>query len=357
MKHSPLEPVHLRLGGRMVPFGGWSMPLQFSSITEEHHAVRRGVGVFDISHMGEFVVSGPKAEAALDALLTNNVARLGVGDGQYTLLLNDEGGVIDDLIIYRTGPDHFFLVVNASTTEEDERWLREKLSGEAVVENRSAAWAAMAVQGPGAAELLDPLPSRNGVRVDGPVIICRTGYTGEDGFELFCHPEAAVKWFERFVAAGAKPCGLGARDTLRLEMGFPLNGSDLTPDRTPLESALGFFVDFSKPHFIGREILMAQKLSKGHDRLCALQMNDKGPPPRAHYAVFSKGVKLGEVTSGGVAPSLDGAGIALAYLPAAFSKIGTPVEIDVRGRLLPARVVKKPFYTEKNRSPQSPVPS
>ena len=349
MKHSPIESEHLRLGARMVPFAGWSMPVQYASITEEHLAVRRGAGVFDISHMGQFFVTGTGAQPWLNRMLTNNVANLRPGEGQYTLLLNERGGVIDDLIIYNVSEGAYFLVVNASMVVEDEACLRRQAPSDVRLENRSAGQAGLAVQGPRAPQLLDHLPPRNGIKVGGSVLICRTGYTGEDGFELFCPAEAGPGWFRRFVDAGATPCGLGARDTLRLEMCYPLNGADLSPDRTPFESGLAFFVDMDKGDFVGRSALEVQKAAGGHDRLCALRLTAKGPPPRAHYGVFAGAAKIGELTSGGVAPSLDGAGIGLAYIKSAFAKPGTPVEIDIRGRRYPAETVKKPFYQKGGR--------
>lgn len=342
--HSPLEVVHARLGAKLVPFAGWLMPVQYTSITEEHQAVRTHAGVFDISHMGEVVVAGPGAETWLNRMLAGNVAKLKDGEGQYTFLLNERGGVIDDLIIYRVEPQHYFLVVNAAKTAEDVAWLRQHLPAEGVtLEDQSASYAAMAVQGPAAVALLDHLPPRNGIKLSGSAIICRTGYTGEDGFELFCPVEAGPAWFERFVAAGAKPCGLGARDTLRLEMCYPLNGNDLSPDRTPLEASLGFFVDLDKGDFIGREVLGAQKAAGSYDRLCALRPLEKSPPLRAHYEVRDGEKVIGELCSGGISPSL-GHGIGLAYLPAAYAKPGTRVDINIRGKLFAAEVVKKPFY-------------
>jgi len=340
-----LEPAHLAHGARLVPFAGWFMPVQYSGITDEHLAVRTHAGVFDISHMGEFFVSGPGAAAWLNQLLTNDVSKLGVGEGHYTLMLNENGGVIDDLIAYRIEPDQFFLVVNASKIDEDAAWMKSHLpaAGGVVFEDQSAAWAALAVQGPAAASLLDHLPPRNGIKTGGSVIIGRTGYTGEDGFELFAPVEAGIAWFERFVQAGAKPCGLGARDTLRLEMCYPLNGSDLSPDRTPIEAGLGYFVALDKGDFIGRDAVVAQKTSGTHDRLAAIRLTAPGPPLRSHYPVLAAGQRIGELCSGGISPSL-GIGIGLAYLPGTHAKPGTAVDIEIRGKLHAAEVVKKPFY-------------
>jgi len=337
----------------MVPFAGFSMPVQYTGITDEHLAVRKAVGVFDISHMGQFLASGPEARRWLNGLLTNDVLKLESGQGQYTLLLNDHGGVIDDLILYRMEDDEFLLVVNASKISEDFSWMSAHLADGVKLQNLSEDFAGMAVQGPDAAELYEslcgsalPLPPRNGIgsfnTEAGRVIVCRTGYTGEDGFEFFCPAAAGERWLERMITLGAKPCGLGARDTLRLEMGYPLNGNDLSPDKTPLEAGLGFFVDLNK-NFVGQEVLLKQKATGLPTKLCAVLQTEKGPPLRAHYPVLADGEVIGELCSGGVSPSL-GSGIGMAYLPAAHSALGTRLEIDIRGRRFAAEIVKKPFY-------------
>jgi aminomethyltransferase len=338
----------------MVPFAGWNMPVQYTSIMDEHAAVRGAAGIFDISHMGQFLVSGAGAPGWLNRMLANNVAKLDVGQGQYSFLLNERGGVIDDLIVYRTGPDSFFLVVNASMIDEDFHWMAKHQPEDVALANESALWAGMAVQGPRAAEIFaevcpgDPLPPRNGLARfaigGGEAVVCRTGYTGEDGFEFFCPAEQGAAWFEKFIAAGAKACGLGARDTLRLEMCYPLNGNDLSPDRTPIEAGLGFFVDLDKGDFIGREVLARQKADGPAQRLVALEYTDKGAPPRAHYPVLdAAGQVVAELSSGVLSPST-GKGIGMAYVPAAMAKVGTAFAVDVRGRQFPAKVVKKPFY-------------
>ena len=346
---SPLHEAHLRHGGRLVPFAGFSMPVQFSGITAEHLAVRAHVGVFDISHMGQLLVSGPGAGAALDALLTNRVAKLQPGQGQYTLMLNERGGVIDDLILYQLAPDAYFLVVNASMIAEDVLWLTDHLPTGVKLENQSAAYAGLAVQGPEAVALYDrlsaelgPLPAHNGIAQFGTRVVCRTGYTGEDGWEFFCPVAEAETWWERFLALGALPCGLGARDTLRLECGFPLNGQDLSPERTPLEAGLGFFVDLSKK-FPGSEALLAQQANGLPSKLCGLKLADKGPPLRAHYPLWHETALLGEIASGGLAPSL-GHSIALAYLPADAAILGARHSVEIRGTRHPVEVVKKSFY-------------
>ncbi len=351
LKHSPLEAAHQARGARLVPFAGWVMPVQYTSIMDEHQAVRTSAGIFDISHMGQFLVSGPDCAAWLNRLLTNNVDRLAPGQGQYTLMLNEHGGVIDDLIVYRTGETDFFLVVNASMIEEDFCWLAAHQDADIILRNESELWAGMAIQGPNAAAVFaaacpgQTLPPRNGyATTDTGAIVCRTGYTGEDGFEFFCPAAAGIAAWNQFIAAGATPCGLGARDTLRLEMGYPLNGSDLSPERSPIEAGLGFFVDLAKPDFIGRDVLARQQAAGTAVRLTALQYTDKGPPPRAHYPVLAAdGTVIGELTSGVLSPSMM-TGIGMAYLPTAYAKPGTPLQVDVRGRQFPATVVKKPFY-------------
>ncbi len=351
LKRSPLESAHLALGARLVPFAGWNMPVQYASIIEEHKAVRTKAGIFDISHMGQFFVSGPNAGPWLNRLLTNNILKLAPSQGQYTLMLNEAGGVIDDLIAYRTGETSYFLVVNASMIDEDFFWMAGRQDEDIVLRNESDLWAGMAIQGPLAAEIFATsvpgvsLPPRNGILITASgEIICRTGYTGEDGFEFFCPAESADVWWDRFLAAGAAPCGLGARDTLRLEMGYPLNGNDLSPERSPIEAGLGFFCDLEKGDFIGRDTLARQKADGPPLKLTAIQYTDKGAPPRAHYPVVdTAGNVIGELTSGALSPTLM-TGIAMAYLPAAFSKPGTGLGIDVRGRIFPATVVKKPFY-------------
>lgn len=333
----------------MVDFAGWEMPVQYSGILDEHKTVRQAVGVFDISHMGEFFVSGPGSAAWLDSLLTNNASALAEGTAQYSLLLNERGGVIDDLILYRLGVDSFLLVVNASMIGADADWMKARLVEGVVFENRSDDYAALAIQGPLAGGVFEKLfgrgmpAERNRVLQFGQDFAVTTGYTGEAGFEWIMPAGEAVPAWRRALEVGAKPCGLGARDTLRLEMGYPLNGSDLSPDRTPLEAGLGFFVDFKKPGFVGKEALAAQKDAGVPHRLSALVVAEKAPPIRPHYPVWIEGAPVTETTSGALSPSL-GVGIALAYLPAEFSKPGQEVEIEVRGKKFRACVRKKPLY-------------
>lgn len=359
LKQTPLVTEHEALGARMMEFGGWWMPVQYGGILQEHQAVRTQAGLFDISHMGEIWVSGEAAETFLNRMLTNDVRLLDEGSGQYSLLLNERGGVIDDLLCYRTAAQEYLLVVNASMIEADERWLRAHAEQGVRIENASELWAGFAIQGPQSATIVsatlglppEALPSRNGIGLvqseNGTLWLARTGYTGEDGFEFFCGSESGVWWWRRFLEMGASrgliPCGLGARDTLRLEMGYPLNGSDLSPEKTPLEAGLGAFVKMEKGDFVGLGALKSQKAAGLGFRLYGLVMEGKTPPLRAHYPVLARGENVGETTSGAPSPSL-GVGIGMAYLPAEGCPPGTRVEVDIRGRRFPAIVSKRPMY-------------
>ena len=366
-KKTPLYDEHVRLGAKMVPFAGWLMPVQYTSIVAEHQAVRNDVGIFDISHMGQLLVDGAAAGEWLNTMLTNNINKLDVRMGQYTFLLNERGGIIDDLIVYRIGEQKFLLIVNAARAEEDFAWLQKHLPAVAAavsaantvqIDNRSTEFGGVAIQGPRLVELFHSLfgahkepPARNHI-VDLPfdgmkVSVARTGYTGEDGIEVFFRATEAVKlWnaaLEKGKPFGIKPCGLGARDTLRLEMCYPLNGSDLSPDRNPIEAGLGFFVDLAKPNFIGRDALFKAKQIGPREKLVPFRMKEKGPPPRPHYAVFENGERIGEVTSGTLSPSLNW-GVGMAYVSTARAKIGAQIEIEIRGQKFYAIIEKKPLY-------------
>jgi aminomethyltransferase len=357
-KKTPLYEEHVRLGARMIPFGEWIMPVQYSGIMDEHQAVRKNVGAFDISHMGQLITTGSGAAAWLNEMLTNNIEKLEVGAGQYTFLLNENGGIIDDLIVYRTAPEKFLLVVNASRSDEDFAWLQKHLANGIELGNRSADYGGLAVQGPRVVELFQALlgtsaelPARNQIKnfdyADIELTIARTGYTGEDGVEVFFPARDAAKIWNDLLAKGKelgiRPCGLGSRDTLRLEMCYPLNGSDLSPEHNPIEAGLGIFVDLKKPKFIGREELAKAKENGTPNRLVAFRMKTKGPPPRPHYSVWREGERIGEVTSGTLSPSLN-EGIGMAYVAAAHAKAGTELEIEIRGQKFPAVIEKKPLY-------------
>ena len=363
LKQTALFAAHQKLGARLVDFGGWNMPVQYSSILEEHKAVREAAGVFDISHMGEFCIDSPHAKAFLNGLLTNDVAKLAVGQGQYTLMLNEEAGVIDDLIIYHLTDAQYFLVVNASMIDEDRTWIEHKLRGEGgagiFFSDRSGMYSAVALQGPKAFEIARaflgagwPEPKRNEITKYSwncqEILTARTGYTGEDGLELFFANEIAETFFLALLEAGKpfglKPCGLGARDTLRLEACLPLNGNDLSSKRTPLEAGLGFFVSLTKEaNFPGKDVLLKQKEHGLNEKLVAFRLKEKGPPPRPHYRLFLGAEDVGEVTSGAPSPTL-GAGIGLAYVEVEQAEPGTALEMEVRGNRVPVEVVKKPFY-------------
>ena len=315
-KTTPLYDEHVRLGAKIIPFGGWLMPVQYSSIMEEHQAVRNTVGVFDISHMGELVATGPRAGEWLNTMLTNNTAKLEVGAGQYTFLLNDEAGIIDDLIVYRIEDEKFLLVVNASRIEDDFAWLRSHLPGspppattDVQLENQSDQYAGLAIQGPRVGELFralfgdgKELPARNQIAQFDlgatKLWVARTGYTGEDGIEVFFAAEDAPRvWneiLEKGKSLGIRPCGLGARDTLRLEMCYPLNGSDLSPEHNPLEAGLGFFVDLNETEILPAAKNCSAKKKTASRRLVPFRMKGKGPPPRPHYRVFREGAEAGE---------------------------------------------------------------
>ena len=358
----------MRLGAKIVPFGGWLMPVQYTGILEEHQTVRNNVGIFDISHMGQLIVGNLAAAGWLNTMLTNNIDKLEVGQGQYTFLLNERGGIIDDLIVYRIGEQKFLLVVNAARTDEDFTWLNRHLPAiEAVaaatareirIDNRSADFGGVAIQGPRVAELFHALfgedidlPPRNHIielGFDGTnVSVARTGYTGEDGVEVFFRAQDAAEFWnaalDKGKPFGIKPCGLGARDTLRLEVCYPLNGSDFSPERNPIEAGLGFFVDLTKPNFVGRKALVKTKENGSAEKLAAFRMEGKGPPPRPHYSIFRNGERIGEVTSGTLSPTLN-YGIGMAYVSTPHAKIGTRIDIEIRGQKFPAIIEKKPLY-------------
>lgn len=350
-KKTPLYDEHVKRGAKIVPFAGWMMPIQYTGIVEEHHAVRNKIGIFDISHMGQLIVSGNGARDWLDMMLTNNIHKLEIGEGQYTFLLNDRGGIIDDLIAYRTEKETFLLVVNASRTDEDYDWLDLHRANHIHLGDRSTYFGGVAIQGPRVTELFVNLPPRNQIvelELEGMALaMARTGYTGEDGVEVFFSADDAVKFWnlvlEKGQDLGIKPCGLGARDTLRLEMCYPLNGSDLSPERNPIEAGLGFFVDFTKPEFIGRDVLLKTKENGPREKLVPFRMQQKGPPPRPHYPVFENGERVGEVTSGTLSPSLQW-GIGMAYVAASHARIGAEIGIEIRGQQFPATIAKKPLY-------------
>jgi aminomethyltransferase len=335
LRRTPLYERHAALGARLAPFAGWEMPVQYSSIGDEHRAVRTRVGVFDVSHMGELRLAGDGANDYLQARLSNDLDRIADGHAQYTLLTNERGGIVDDLIVYRRGPDDFLLVVNAANVEPDHRALPE-------TEDVSDEWAYLAVQGPEALERLDveiePFTFREDVDVLGArCLVAGTGYTGERGCELGCPPDEAVALWDAILERGIEPCGLAARDTLRLEACYPLHGNDISPERTPIEAGLGWACALDKD-FTGVATLRRQKEEGPAEKLVAFVMDDPGIP-RAGMRI----AEGGEVTSGTLSPTLD-VGIGLGYVAAALAEPGTEITIDLRGRPRRAHIVRKPFY-------------
>jgi aminomethyltransferase len=375
LKRTPLFTAHQELGGKLVEFGGWEMPVQYTSITEEHLAVRRGAGIFDISHMGEVLVTGYEASNFLNHVLTNDVAKLDIGQGHYTLLCNERGGVIDDLYAYRLGANEFLLVINASRIESDVAWLKRNLSAflldqgasKAIMADISNLMGAVAIQGPRVAQFINscfPGEPESGTIAscasdlkknkvgrfsfeEKAIWVARTGYTGEDGFEIIAPAEIIQSIWKKVLDVGRpfglKPCGLGARDTLRTEAGYPLYGHELDESTTPIEAGLDHFVALDKGYFIGRSVLVEQHTDRPKKKLIAFKMTGKSAPPRPHYPIWAGGAKVGEVTSGTQSPSLN-IGIGLGFVPPEFAKRGTPIEIEIRGKRAPAAIAAKPIY-------------
>ncbi|HUC34557.1 MAG TPA: glycine cleavage system aminomethyltransferase GcvT [Gaiellaceae bacterium] len=334
LRRTPLYERHAALGARLVPFAGWEMPVQYTSIVGEHRAVRTSAGVFDVSHMGQLRIAGDGARDYLQARLSNDLDRIGDGEAQYTLLTNEQGGIVDDLIVYRRGADQFLLVVNASNVEADHAVLSE-------TDDVSADWALLAVQGPEALSRLgievEPFTFRDDHVLGVRCLIAGTGYTGERGCELGCAADEAVRLWDAILDAGIVPCGLGARDTLRLEVCYPLHGNDITPERTPIEAGLGWACALDK-EFTGVDALRRQKEEGTPEKLAAFVMDDKGIP-RQGMAIEEGGT----VTSGSLSPMLD-RGIGLAYVDAGLAAPDTKVTVDLRGRPRAAHIVKKPIY-------------
>lgn len=355
-KRTPLYDAHLALGARMIEFAGWSMPVQYTSLLAEHRAVRSGVGLFDLSHMGEFTLHGPAAEENLQRLLTNDVASLPLGRAHYTLLLNEDGGIVDDVILYRLDTGRFMLVVNAANTAKDREWIRGRLKGRVAMDDRSEETALLAVQGPKAEALLAGLLGRElsdfpafvvePVVLDGcSLLLSRTGYTGEDGFELYLAAADARHIWELLLEAGSGegivPVGLGARDTLRLEARFPLYGNDLTEETTPLEAGLAFPVKLEKGAFVGREALIAQRERGISRKLIGFEMVERGVP-RSGYSLFAGDRRVGEVTSGSFSPTLERE-IGMGYVATEFANPGTELSVEIRGKQKKAQVIQGRF--------------
>jgi glycine cleavage system T protein (aminomethyltransferase) len=345
LERTPLYARHVELGARMVPFAGWEMPVQYEGVIPEHRAVRSDCGAFDVSHMGQLHVDGPTAEAFLQGMLSNDVAKVGDGEAQYTLLTNERGGIVDDLIVYRFAAGQYLLVVNAGNREIAYSWLKEREPRGTEVRDASDEYALVAVQGPQSIERLG-LPERPQFthemgELDGiEVLVCRTGYTGERGVELCCAEDDAVALWDAVVDRGAVPCGLGARDTLRLEVCYPLHGNDITQDTDAVSAGLGWACAFDTD-FTGVETLRRIREDGPARRLVAFVMEEKAIP-RQGMAIEAGG----EVTSGTHSPMLD-RGIGMGYVPTANAAPGTELVIDVRGKTRRASVVSKPIYRPK----------
>jgi len=372
LKRTALFSAHQQLGGRLIEFGGWEMPVQYTSIVDEHLAVRQAAGIFDISHMGEVTVGGALAAEFLNHVLTNDIRKLTPGHGQYTLLCNERGGTIDDLYAYQLAEGVYLLIINAARVGADVPWLQAQAKsfserGELLLTDASHNYSAVAIQGPRAKEFIDeciPGASFSAKRVDRVsdlkkneiggftlgkmnVFVSRTGYTGEDGFEVAGEDEPIRQVWDKVLHVGQpfgiKPCGLGARDTLRTEVCYPLYGHELDEHTTPIQAGVGFFVAFDKGEFNGRSVLAEQKANGVQKKCVAFKMTDKSAPPRPHYPIWANGAKVGEVTSGTQSPSL-GIGIGMGYVPPESAKPDTWIEIEIRGKRVPALIVSKPIY-------------
>ena len=347
LRRTPLYSKHVEAGAKLVPFAGWEMPVQYSGVIAEHKAVRADAGVFDVSHMGEIEVEGPKATELLQHVLSNDVTRLAPGEAQYTLLCNEEGGVIDDLIVYRLDDARYLLVVNAANRETDFAWVAGHELRGSDVRDVSDEYGLLAVQGPRALERLGLSRAKAFTwamgELDGvEVMVNRTGYTGEEGVELACMAGDTPALWDAIAARGVTPCGLGARDTLRLEVCYPLHGNDIGPQWDAISSGLGWVCAFDTG-FVGAERLREVKAAGPDRRLVAFTMTEQGIPRQGMAIESSGGGGGGEVTSGSLSPMLD-VGIGLGYVPAAASAPGTELVVDVRGRPRRAQVVAKPIY-------------
>jgi aminomethyltransferase len=350
-RRTPLHEQHAELGAKLVPFAGWEMPVTYEGIREEHSAVRTHVGMFDVSHMGEVEVEGPGALAFLQRALSNDVSAIEIGGAQYSCLCNEEGGVIDDLFVYRLGGDRYLVVTNAANHGTDLAWLGRVSRGfDVAVRDVADRYAMLAVQGPHARAVLAPalgiqLPPRFHVahaRIGGrPALVAGTGYTGEDGVEILIDPEIAVPIWAELLEAGVVPCGLGARDTLRLEVCFPLHGNDLTPERNPIEAGLGWSCK-EQTGFIGSGPIAAARAEGTPEKLAPFLIEGQGIP-REGNPVLAGGETVGTVTSGTFSPSLE-IGAGMAYVRSDLAEPGTELEIDVRGKHRPARIGSKPLY-------------
>ena len=358
MKSTALTEIHKALGAKMVPFAGYNMPVQYEGVIAEHETVRNGVGVFDVSHMGEFLATGDKAIDLLQKVCSNDISKIEIGGAQYNCLPNEDGGIVDDLIVYRIREKEYLLVVNASNIEKDWEWITKHNTFDVQLRNISDNYSLLAIQGPKAIEAMQSLTETDLSTIKfynfvvAPfagiehVIISATGYTGSGGFEIYCSNEYAEqlwnKIFEAGKAFGIKPIGLAARDTLRLEMGYCLYGNDINDTTSPIEAGLGWITKFTKD-FVNSENLKKEKENGPQRKLIGFELDERGIPRHDYEIVDESGAKIGVVTSGTMSPSLS-KGIGLGYVPVEFSKPGSKIFIQVRKNAIPATVVKLPFY-------------
>jgi aminomethyltransferase len=359
LKRTALAHVHEALGAKMVPFAGFTMPVQYASMTQEHRAVRERIGVFDISHMGEFTLEGPRALEAVQRVTVNDASALSVDQAQYSAMVNEDGGIVDDCVVYRMGEERWLMVVNAGNIARDWEHVRARLPADGVeMRDDSDATTLLAVQGPRAAAVVSALSDvplddlafywkRDGRVAGVQAIISRTGYTGEDGFELYFDRSGSEDVWSALMGTGAEhgiePCGLGARDTLRLEMKYALYGNDIDESTDPYEAGLSWIVKLDKGEFVGRAALARIAEADPQRKLVGFRLAERGIP-RAGYPVLLGGERVSEVRSGAMSPSL-GYGIGTCYLPRGSAKAGTPIAVEIRERALAGEVVKTPFYT------------
>lgn len=349
-KRTCLYDKHVALGALISPFGGFDMPIQYSNITDEHQAVRQHCGVFDVSHMGEVLVSGTDAERYVNHIFTNNVEGLAVGKILYGMMCYEDGGVVDDLLVYKMADDRFFLVINAANIDKDWAWIQQQAEGfNVTLDNQSDYYGQLAVQGPEAERIMEEilnLPCSEltfyTFKTMGDVIVSRTGYTGEDGFEIYATPDYINQCWDKLMAAGVKPCGLGCRDTLRFEVGLPLYGDELSAEITPIMAGLGMFVKLDKEEFVGRDALAKQKAEGVAQKLVGIELQDKAIP-RHGYTVMKDGQPIGTVTTGYHTISTDKS-VCMALIDSQYAPLGTELEVQIRKKVFPGTVVKKRFY-------------
>lgn len=366
LQRTPLFDEYKKYGAKTIDFGGWDLPVQFSNIKEEHEAVRTKAGLFDVSHMGEIEVKGSNSLAYLQQMMTNDISKVHVGGAQYNAMCYENGGTVDDLLVYKLADEHYLLVVNASNIDKDFKWLQDHLIDDVTLVNLSENMAQLALQGPLAEQVLQKLMEDEGdlseigyfkfqqdVVISGKkVLISRTGYTGEDGFEIYCDKDDAVHLWNVILEAGKElgviPCGLGARDTLRFEAALVLYGQELSPEITPYEAGISFAVKLNKEaDFIGKEALKQQKESGIPRKLVGIEMIDRGIP-RHGYAVYNGEEKIGEVTSGTQSPTLK-KNIGFALLDVDFASLDTEIDVEIRGKRIKAKVISTPFYKRKGK--------